>query len=75
MLAKAQANGKLALIQPQHFDIEGVNVTTYSLSHQKIIHQSVPQSAYVTDNVSLKSATDEFQTQFIQQALVDNKGQ
>lgn len=62
VLAKAQANGELALIQPQHFDIEGVNITSYPLLHQKLTHQSVPQSAYVTDNVSLKSATDEFQT-------------
>ncbi|WP_076410112.1 nitric oxide reductase transcriptional regulator NorR [Shewanella sp. UCD-KL12] len=74
VLAKAQTRDDICQIAPQHLEpitsSEGL-ATTVQASHQS----NLSQSQFEIGNNSLKDATDEFQSQYIRQALTQNNGQ
>ncbi|WP_394147359.1 nitric oxide reductase transcriptional regulator NorR [Shewanella atlantica] len=69
VLAKAQANDDLPQILPQHFDMAGqTNSKQTSHTHDATPSYRLPSAA------SLKEATDQFQSQYINQILAENNG-
>lgn len=74
VLAKAQTRDDICQIAPQHLEpitsSEGL-ATTVQASHQS----NLSHSQFEIGDNSLKDATDEFQSQYIRQALAQSNGQ
>lgn len=69
ILARSQASNGLCIIQPQHFELAGMSQAPNQ--NDPSSHTSSPQvhAFSLSKLVSLKQATDEFQTEFIRQTL------